>query len=154
VQVRSEKRPVCIVGMPKEVEARHIKTGSLRRSNKASESTTQPSQIESTILPQRKDSNFLYSPFLAKAKLAPSIRNIPVEPKADGSHYYLLGEGNNTELMEKLLERREGWYPTSKYILNKITQFFTSDGSKQDPNFRIVVLHTDKFSIICPTTRP
>lgn len=36
VQMKSEKRPVCIVGMPKEVEARHIKTGSLRRSNKAS----------------------------------------------------------------------------------------------------------------------
>jgi hypothetical protein len=45
VQIKSEKRPVCIVGMPKEVEARHIKTGSLRRSNKASESTTQPSQV-------------------------------------------------------------------------------------------------------------
>lgn len=34
VQIKSEKRPVCIVGMPKEVEARHIKTGSLRRTNK------------------------------------------------------------------------------------------------------------------------
>jgi hypothetical protein len=44
VQIKSEKRPVCIIGMPKEVEARHIKTGSLRRTNKASEVATQPSQ--------------------------------------------------------------------------------------------------------------
>lgn len=76
VQIKSEKRPVCIIGMPKEVEARHIKTGSLRRTNKQSEIATQPSQAESTILPQRKDSTCVCPPFLIKAKCPQSIRNI------------------------------------------------------------------------------
>jgi hypothetical protein len=34
-----------------------------------------------------------------KAKCPQSIRNIAPEVKTDGSHYYLLGEGNNVELM-------------------------------------------------------
>jgi hypothetical protein len=105
VQIKSEKRPVCIVGMPKEFEARHIKTGSLRRT-KQSEIATQPSQAESTILPQRKEPNFPIAPFLIKAKCPQSIRNLVPEIKADGSHYYLLGEGNNVELIEKIMSRR------------------------------------------------
>jgi hypothetical protein len=114
--LKSEKKPVCIVGTPKEVEIRHIKTGSLKRSNKSGDSTTQPSQIESTILPQRREANLSNFNLLVKAKCSPSIRNLVPEVKNDGSHFYLVGEGNNAELIEKMLDRREGWFPTSKRV--------------------------------------
>lgn len=76
VQMKPEKRPVCIVGMPKEVEARHIKTGSLKRTAKPNEIATQPSQAESSIIPQRKDFTYICNPFIIKPKSPPSIRNL------------------------------------------------------------------------------
>ena len=31
VQIKSEKKPVCIVGMPKEVEIRHVRTSHIKK---------------------------------------------------------------------------------------------------------------------------
>jgi hypothetical protein len=33
--------------------------------------------------------------------------------KGDNLFYYCLGPGNNSELIEKMMNRREGWHPTS-----------------------------------------
>ena len=34
-QLRQERKPVCVVGLSKDVESRSVKTGQLRRSRKA-----------------------------------------------------------------------------------------------------------------------
>ena len=35
VQFKLERKPVCIIGMPKDVEARNTKTGGLKRNSRA-----------------------------------------------------------------------------------------------------------------------
>jgi hypothetical protein len=43
---------------------------------------------------------------------------LPVSnPVAEGGHFFILGPGNNKEIIEEILSKREGWLPTSTIVL-------------------------------------
>lgn len=139
LQIRSEKRPVCIVGMPKEVEYRHIRTGGLKRNLKGAES-----MAESNILSSHKDSLSTYSPMLVKTEMeyrkSPSKKNIPpaVAP-GEGCLFYFVGTGNNSPLMERILARREGWMPTCNSALIQPTPSTIFGGNRLGRSTKVPV---------------
>ena len=105
-QARSEKKPVCIVGMPKEVEIRHVRTGNMKKTRR-----------EANEASFKKETLATFSPHLTKTETempsCPSKLVMPIShPSSDGAHYYVLGGGNNRDVVEEVLRKREGWHPT------------------------------------------
>ena len=49
VQLRSEKKPVCIVGMPKEVEIRHVRTGHMKKTRQEMADSLHKKEVLSTF---------------------------------------------------------------------------------------------------------
>jgi hypothetical protein len=49
IHIKPEKKPVCIIGMPKEVEARHVRTGGIKRSHRVIDNSESPLDTQSPI---------------------------------------------------------------------------------------------------------
>ena len=153
--IRSDKRPVCVVGLSKEVETRSAKTGQLKRNRRGE----MPHHEEhSTALTREKEalkeSIISYSPILLKSEVmdyckSPSKKSLPL----DGLRFYLVGPGNNAKLVEEMIERREGWHPSSINIFTQTTQSSTSGGISCVPSSKTSLRHIGKLSTTFPTTR-
>lgn len=116
--MKSEKKPVCIVGLQKEVEARHIRTVGIKKyHNYPSYKTNEDHSNFQRMLLHREDL-FNFSPILLKMD---SVKDRNLYHKKDqskitvkeGIYTYFVGEGNNSELMEKIMQRRLNWSSTS-----------------------------------------
>ena len=67
---------------------------------------------------------------------SPSRQLIPYShPPGDSSHFYVIGPGNNKNIVEEVLSKREGWLPTGIYVAIKEVQSTISGGNRLVLNF-------------------
>ncbi len=115
-----EKKPVCVVGFQKEVEVRHAKTGNLKRNIVYNIDVT---STDLNLLRRQKEPYEILNPAMIKSDIQNKSVSFklnsssPYNPPTEGKLYYFLGYGNNCELVDKIMKRRENWTPTSKILI-------------------------------------